>query len=44
MLARGRDAADVAVTHTFGQAILTQFEVITEELAAQPQARGRTAA
>lgn len=34
VVARGRDAADVAITHTFGQAILTRFEVITEEMEA----------
>jgi len=33
VMARGRDAADVAITTTFAEAILTQFEVITEELA-----------
>jgi hypothetical protein len=30
VIARGRDAADVAITHTFGSAILTEFQVITE--------------
>lgn len=33
VMARGRDAADVAITTTFAEAILTRFEVITEELA-----------
>jgi transglutaminase-like putative cysteine protease len=33
VVARGRDAADVAITHTFGPAILTRFDVITEEVA-----------
>jgi transglutaminase-like putative cysteine protease len=33
VIARGRDAADVAMTHTFGTAWLTQFEVITDEVA-----------
>jgi len=32
VMARGRDAADVAITTTFAEAILTRFEVITEEL------------
>jgi transglutaminase-like putative cysteine protease len=32
VIARGRDAADVAMTHTFGTAWLTQFEVITDEI------------
>lgn len=35
LIARGRDAADVAMTHTFGQAWLTHFEVITEEAAGE---------
>jgi len=33
VMARGRDAADVAITTTFANAVLTQFEVITEEIA-----------
>jgi transglutaminase-like putative cysteine protease len=33
VIARGRDAADVAMTHTFGTAWLTEFKVITEEVA-----------
>jgi len=32
VVARGRDAADVAITHTFGSACLTQFFVITDEV------------
>jgi transglutaminase-like putative cysteine protease len=32
VIARGRDATDVAMTHTFGTAWLTQFQVITEEV------------
>ena len=32
VIARGRDAADVAMTHSFGPAWLTGFEVITEEV------------
>jgi transglutaminase-like putative cysteine protease len=33
VMARGRDATDVAITTAFGQADLIQFKVITEELA-----------
>ena len=33
LMARGRDAADVPLTQTFGEAILTEFEVWTDELA-----------
>jgi transglutaminase-like putative cysteine protease len=33
VMARGRDATDVAITTAFGQADLVQFKVITEELA-----------
>ena len=44
VVARGRDAADVAITHTFGQAILTQFEVITEEIEAAAVDTGDPAA
>jgi len=32
VIARGRDAADVAITHTFGTAWLTNFTVITREI------------
>jgi transglutaminase-like putative cysteine protease len=32
VIARGRDAADVSMTHTFGTAWLTRFEVITDEI------------
>ncbi|MDP3659083.1 transglutaminase family protein [Phenylobacterium sp.] len=35
VIARGRDATDVAITHTFGTAWLTRFEVITEEISDQ---------
>ena len=38
LMARGRDASDVAITTTFGAAILTQFEIVTEEL---PEAQSR---
>jgi transglutaminase-like putative cysteine protease len=34
VIARGRDAADVAITHTFGTAWLTHFKVITDEVVA----------
>jgi transglutaminase-like putative cysteine protease len=33
LIARGRDAADVAISTTFGSARLTKFEVVTLELA-----------
>jgi len=32
LIARGRDANDVAIAYTFGQATLTRFEVISDEL------------
>jgi transglutaminase-like putative cysteine protease len=32
VIARGRDAADVAITHTFGAAWLTSFTVMTDEV------------
>ena len=32
VIARGRDAADVAISTTFGSAALTRFKVITEEV------------
>jgi len=31
LIARGQDAADVALTTSFGQAILTEFHVVTEQ-------------
>jgi hypothetical protein len=31
-MARGQDAADCAITTTFGQSRLLKFEIITEEL------------
>jgi transglutaminase-like putative cysteine protease len=34
LMARGRDATDVALTITIGQSTLSQFEVFTEELPA----------
>jgi transglutaminase-like putative cysteine protease len=33
LIAQGRDAADVAITHTFGPTTLTSFKVWTDELA-----------
>jgi len=36
VIARGRDAADVAMTHSFGRASLTGFEVITDEVTTPP--------
>jgi transglutaminase-like putative cysteine protease len=32
LMARGRDAADVALSTSFGQSTLAQFTVITEEI------------
>ncbi|WP_191058613.1 transglutaminase-like domain-containing protein [Geminicoccus harenae] len=32
LIARGRDAADVPLTHTFGPGRLTRFEVVTDEI------------
>jgi hypothetical protein len=37
VVARGRDAADVAISTTFGPAHLAWFKVITEELAENPE-------
>jgi transglutaminase-like putative cysteine protease len=34
LIARGRDAADVAITTTFGPNTLSSFTVVTEEVAA----------
>jgi transglutaminase-like putative cysteine protease len=34
LIARGRDATDVPIVHTVGTAILTNFQVVTEELPA----------
>ena len=38
VMARGRDAADVAISTTFGASRLAQFEVICEEVAQAPPA------
>jgi transglutaminase-like putative cysteine protease len=32
LMARGRDATDVAISTSFGPAILAQFEVVTDEV------------
>ncbi len=32
LIARGRDATDVAITNTFGEAILADFQVVSDEL------------
>jgi transglutaminase-like putative cysteine protease len=39
VIARGRDAADVAISTHFGNATLAKFEVITEEVDAQTYSR-----
>jgi transglutaminase-like putative cysteine protease len=42
VIARGRDAADVAISMTFGPARLARFEVITEEVNDTPWTVPRT--
>ncbi len=42
VIARGRDATDVAMTHTFGTAWMTEFQVMTEEVGAEAQAAARS--
>jgi transglutaminase-like putative cysteine protease len=32
LIARGRDATDVAIANTFGTALLADFKVVSEEL------------
>ncbi|MCW0236737.1 MAG: transglutaminase family protein [Ferrovibrio sp.] len=47
LVARGRDAADIPLIHTFGPHILQKFEVITQEVTADcqlPQGRDKQAA
>ena len=44
LVARGRDAMDVAMTHTFGAAWMTEFQVITEEVEFGAQSAGRSLA
>ena len=43
VMARGRDAADVAISTAFGPAQLARFTVITEEVAASPARISRAA-
>jgi len=38
VIARGQDAADVAITHSFGEAQLVNFKVITDEVPERPLA------
>jgi transglutaminase-like putative cysteine protease len=40
LMAVGRDAADVAITTTFGQAILTQFKIVSDEIRTPAAAMG----
>ena len=40
LMATGRDAADVAITTSFGSSALTGFQVVTDEVAAHAQAFG----
>jgi transglutaminase-like putative cysteine protease len=35
VIARGRDAADVAISTQFGNAVLTRFDVVTEEVGSE---------
>lgn len=44
VMARGRDAADVAITHTFGASQLREFTVVTDEIVEQREKAGPTAA
>ncbi|MCA8878772.1 MAG: transglutaminase family protein [Rhodobacteraceae bacterium] len=39
LVARGRDAADVPLTHTFGSHVLTGFEVIADEIVEEYRAK-----
>ena len=38
LVARGRDAADCAITTTFGQSKLVQFDIVTEEASSRARA------
>jgi len=38
LVARGRDAADCAITTTFGQSSLVQFDIVTDEVSEQASA------
>lgn len=40
LMATGRDAADVAITTSFGVSWLRSFQVVTDEVAAEPLVRG----
>jgi transglutaminase-like putative cysteine protease len=40
LMATGRDAADVAITTSFGAAYLTKFEVVSDEVAGKTQTSG----
>ena len=43
LVARGRDAADVPLTLTFGEQVMTDFRVWTDEIAAEnPSSNGNT--
>jgi transglutaminase-like putative cysteine protease len=44
VMAAGRDAADVALTTSFGVAHLKEFKVITEEVVDEPGSQGVAAA
>lgn len=39
LVARGRDAADIPMIHTFGPHALQKFEIVTEEVATEPEHR-----
>ena len=43
MIARGRDATDVPMVHSFGPHILHEFKVITEEIIEDAQAQQQAA-
>lgn len=38
-IARGRDAADVAISTQFGNAVLARFDVVTEEVSSEGLSR-----
>jgi transglutaminase-like putative cysteine protease len=40
IIARGRDAMDVAMTHTFGAAWMTEFQVLTQEVGSEARVSG----
>jgi hypothetical protein len=44
VIARGRDAADVAISTSFGRTQLVHFNVVTEELVEEPADRFEAAA